>query len=204
MKTYIFTTEKGSEVIIETEHSDVYYFGMYITCEAIGVSHKWHSPSVLQVYQSRFFVFSDKLQKVVAIQIPQGIFTDIQSDYKEVCSHTGKIVVATVMNRNNIIRQKFGFANADVQFQDMVNYLAPKSLENYIRSLSCDGKICLYASDPDSTVDYLFASDGHKGRFYISHFSPNDPFFPEKTGTKEEGTFEVYEITLEVVTPYKD
>ena len=207
MKKYNFKTDSGHDVMIETEVSERYYFGLYITCDYTGWQKKWCPPSNLtgndgQIIKS----FSDKLDKMCAVTIPDDIYDEIVSEYNKIRHNTGKLILATIWDNNRkIVKQYIGFAIADVSFGSYITYKMPKDMLDAILIYTKNGKIYDFGGieDESSQCDdpYVFADrDKH---YWFPHFIPKDIFSAMFNESEEEGETLDYELELKLVKPFK-
>lgn len=208
MKKYRFNTYSGHEVIIETEHSERYYFGLYLTCDYTGWNHTWVSPSCLiDRNDYALAAFSHKLDKICGVVVPQNIFVEIKDDYIKSTRNCGKYIMAKITDENNkVIRTKVGRAVAVVTCKGSVSYRMPINMEDVIRAHACDKKIYYYPGVEEGRMecDCPMVNESEIHHYYITHFIPNDPFFPEIDGNDEEGEYVVRELSLEIIDVYKE
>ena len=203
MKEYRFTTSASTDVLIETERSDEYYFGMYVTIENLGIHHRWFS--IHQLHGASLVLYNAEQGEELRVEIPEPVLTDLKQDCKEACSSTGRIIVATLRCGKEIRRVRYGYAIANVYFKGAVNYRMPENMEVAIRWHSRDKRIyCSPMQSKSTDVDVPVASDGNRRTYWFSHFTPNDPCLDLVDGTDSEGITETYELTLEVVIPDKE
>ena len=208
MKEYRFTTDSGVEVLLETEHNNDYYFGLYITCEFTGWDHTWVSPSMLTERSDyTLAAFSHKLEKICGVVVPQKIFHEIVVDYLKVTRNCGKYIMAKIADENNkVVRTKVGRAVAVVVSRGDVYYRMPISMEDVIRVHACDKKIYYYpgVEEGRTDCDCPMIRKSERRHYYLTHFIPNDVFFPEIDGTYDEGEHVVRELTLELIDIYQE
>ena len=208
MKEYRFTTDSGVEVLLETEHNDDYYFGLYITCEFTGWNHTWVSPSMLTERSDyTLAAFSHKLEKICGVVVPQKIFLEIVVDYLKVTRNCGKYIMAKITDENNkVVRTKVGRAVAVVVSRSDVYYRMPISMEDVIRVHACDKKIYYYPGVEEGRTycDCPMVRKSERAHYYLTHFIPNDGDFPEIDGTDEEGEHVVRELSLELIDIYQE
>lgn len=208
MKNYRFTTDSGHEVLIETEHSEEYYFGMYITCEFTGWNHTWMSPAYLVERSDYTLVaFSHKFEKICGVVVPQNIFLEMKEDYLQVTRNCGKYIMAKITDENNkVVRTKIGRAVAVVYFRGDVSYRMPVNMEYAIRVHACDKKIYYYpgVEEGRTECDCPMVKKSERRHYYLTHFIPNDGDFPEIDGTDEEGEHVTRELSLEIIDVYQE
>ena len=207
-KEYKFTSDSGHEVLIETEHNELYYFGLYVTCEFIGWNHTWVSPSHLVERSDYTLVaFSHKLKKICGVVIPQNIFLEMKEDYLKVTHDCGKYIMAKITDKdNNVIMTKVGRAVAVVSFRGDVSYRMPISMEDAIRVHACDKKIYYYNGVEEGCMecDCPMVKESERRHYYFTHFIPNDPYFSEIDGIDEEGEHVTRELSLEIIDLYEE
>lgn len=208
MKEYRFRTYPGNDILIETEYSEEYYFGLYITCEFTGWEHTWISPSCL-VERSDYTLaaFSHKLEKIFGVVIPQNIFLEIKDDYLKVTRNCGKYIMAKITDENNkVVSTKVGRAVAVVNFRGCVSYRMPVSMEDAIRVHACDKKINYYPGVEEGRTECVcpMVEETERRHYYLTHFIPNDPFFTEIDGTNEEGKHVIRELSLEIIDVFQE
>lgn len=208
MKEYRFTTESGHEIIIETEHSEEYYFGLYITCEFTGWNHTWVSPSTLSNRSDyTLSAFSHKLGKICGVVVPQNIFAEIAADYLNATRNCGKYIMAKITDENNkLIRTMVGRAVAVVNFRGDVSYRMPVNMEAAIRIHACDRNIYYYPDIEEGRTecDCPMVNESDRYHYYLTYFIPNDPFFTEIDGTDKEGEHVTRELSLEIISMYQE
>lgn len=206
MKQFKFTTESGHEVLLETEISERYYFGLYITCEYTGWQHKWCPPSNLTKKDGNVIKsFSEKFDKICGVTVPEAIYNQIVEEYNKVRRNTGKLILATIRNKDKIVCQKIGHAIADVSFASHITYKMPKDMLDDILTYSMNGKIYDFGGlecSPEEQQEPFVYSD-RDTKYWFEHFVPEDVFeamFGDGGGNGE--TIE-YELELRLVNPYK-
>ena len=208
MKEYRFTTDSGVEVLLETEHNDDYYFGLYITCEFTGWDHTWVYPSMLTERSDyTLAAFSHKLDKICGVVVPQKIFLEIVVDYLKVTRNCGKHIMAKITDENNkVVRTKVGRAVAVVVSRSDVYYRMPISMEDVIRVHACDKKIYYYPGVEEGRTECVcpMVEETERRNYYLTHFIPNDPFFTEIDGTNEEGKHVICELSLEIIDVFQE
>lgn len=206
MKQYRFTTEKGNEVLIETEHSEEYYFGMYLTCKEAGWEHKWCSPSQLEYTKdSTLRLFSVLIDNTCGIIVPKEIFESLRKDYQSACKDTGKLIMATMIEGGKVIDIKIGHAIASVNSKRAVLYRMPEEMESRIRRRSKDRKIYCYGGIDDGPVAVEIRTyPGETDRYFFDHVIPDDPFYFPDEGEEEVGELVRYELEVKIVNPYKE
>ena len=208
MKEYRFTTDSGVEVILETEHNEDYYFGLYITCEFAGWNRYWLSPSMLTERSDYTLAsYSRKLHKMCRIVVPQKIYTEITADYLKATRNCGKYIMAKITDENNkVISTRVGRAVAVVYFRGDVKYRMPISMEDAIRAHACDNKIFYYPVLEEGIEECKCPTvyEEDRNHYYIRCFIPNDPFFAEDDGTDEEGEHVLHELSLELIDIYQE
>lgn len=208
MKNYRFTTNSGHDILIETEYSEEYYFGLYITCEFTGWNHTWVSPSCL-VERSDYTlaVFSHKLEKICGVVVPQSIFLGIKEDYLKTTRDCGKYIMAKITDEDNkIVSTKVGRAVAVVISRSCVYYRMPVSMEDAIRVHACDKKIYYYPGVEEGKTECAcpIVEKTKRRHYYLTHFIPNDPFFAEIDGTDKEGELVIRELSLEIIDVFQE
>ena len=208
MKEYRFTTDSGVEVLLETEHNDDYYFGLYITCEFTGWNREWLSPSMLTERSDYTLAsYSRKLHKMCSVVVPQKIYTEITVDYLKVTRNCGKYIMAKITDENNkVISTRVGRAVAVVYFRGDVKYRMPISMEDAIRAHACDNKIFHYPVFEGGIEECKCPSvyDEDRNHYHLRCFIPNDPFFSEDDGTDEEGEHVLHALSLKLIDIYKE
>ena len=208
MKEYRFTTDSGVEVLLETEHNEDYYFGLYITCEFAGWNRYWLSPSMLTERSDYTLAsYSRKLHKMCRIVVPQKIYTEITVDYLKATRNCGKYIMAKITDENNkVISTRVGRAVAVVYFRGDVKYRMPISMEDAIRAHACDNKIFHYpvfdGGIEECKCPTVYEED--RNHYHLRCFIPNDPFFAEDDGTDEEGEHVLRELSLELIDIYQE
>lgn len=207
MKKYNFKTNSGHDVILETEVSDRYYFGLYITCDYMGLQKKWCPPSNLMENGGHIIKsFSDKYDKMCAVTIPNNIYDEIVSEYNKIRHNTGKLILATIRdNYGKIVRQYIGYAIADVSFRGFITYKMPKDMLDLILTYTKDGKIYDFGGIEDEPHQYddPYVYADRDTRYRFPHFIPKYIFSAMFNESEEEGETLDYELELELVKPFK-
>lgn len=192
--------------MLETEVSERYYFGLYITCDYTGWQKKWYPPSNLMENDGRIIKsFSEKFDKICAVTIPDNIYDEIVNEYNKIRHNTGELILATIRdNDRKIVRQYIGYAIADVSFRSHITYKMPKDMLDSILTYTKDGKIYDFGGIEDESCQcdnpYVYA-DRDK-RYWFPHFIPKD-IFSAMFEKSEEGETLDYELELKLVKPFK-
>ena len=208
MKEYRFTTDSGHKVLVETEHNEEYYFGLYVTCEFTGWNHTWVSPSNLVDNDNcTLTAFSCKLERICGVVVPQNVFLEIREDYLKVTRNCDKYIMAKITDENNkIVRIEVGRAVAVVVSRGDVYYRMPNSMEDAIRVHACDKKIYYYpgVEEGRTECDCPMVKTSERRHYYLTYFLPYDPFFTEIDGTDEDGKHVTRELSLEIIDVFQE
>lgn len=206
MKKYSFKTDSGHNVILETEVSERYYFGLYITCDYTGWQKKWCPPSGLTEKDGNVIKsFSEKFDKICGVKVPEAIYSQIVEEYNKVRRNTGKLILATIKNKDKIVCQKIGYAIADVYIASYITYKMPKDMLDAILAYSNNGKIYdfggLECSPEEQQAPFVYSYRDTK--YWFEHFVPEDVFDAILGDGGEKGETIEYELELRLVNPYK-
>lgn len=206
MKEYSFKTDSGHNVILETEVSERYYFGLYITCDYTGWQKKWCPPNNLTEKDGNVIKsFSEKFDKICGVKVPEAIYSQIVEEYNKVRRNTGKLILATIKNKDKIVCQKIGYAIADVSFASYITYKMPKDMLDAILAYSKNGKIYdfggLECSPEEQQAPFVYSDRDTK--YWFEHFVPEDVFDAMLGDGGEKGETIEYELELRLVNPYK-
>ena len=206
MKKFNFKTESGHDVILETEISEEYYFGLYITCEYTLWRRKWCPPSNLTDKDGQVIkLYSEKFDKICGVTVPEAIYKEIVNEYNNIRHNTGKLILATIRDDDyKIVCQKIGYAIADVSFPGHICYQMPKDMLDAILTYSKNGKIYDFGGlecGPEETTPVVYLD--RYAHYWFENFIPENLFDAMFGDGSEKGKTVEYNLELKLVNPYK-
>lgn len=191
MKNCSFINQSGMMIEIKTDRIPKACFGIYLTCESLGIKNGWATfkkkgnTNVLMVHA---FATPDK--KPYGFVLPKEVEENILADKLDACTMTGEIVVAKVFNEEGEIEfEKYCTAIAEPKFPNEEPwYKVTERLERYIRCQADCGRVYDMGGleEEPCEVNCLYAGKDSPDKYQYIHTTDNSVFRALGTDVSDE------------------